>query len=174
MKKWRAPRFQDQLELEHGIYVFADRPDEFGPRAFMTLNLMWEDHEVSFLSDAATPWGMAPWALFNAQEGMRVKTLGSWAQMVAVHAKSMSLTAMAARESNSPIDCGGLMLVRCALRIESLARGKDVGVDVARHCLRQEIERDAMIREAKAKRYAIEHPDWRPPKPRAAQSEQTQ
>ena len=164
MKKWKAPKYSDQAKFEHGIYVLAEKPDEFGPRAFMTLNLVWEEAEVTFLTDAATNWGMAPWALANAQESMRIKPLGTWGQFVGSHGKSLSLISAACREKGEDSHAyGGLLLVRTCLRLEGMSKGKDVGVDVARHCLKQELERDAMIREAKAKKYALANPDWKPP-----------
>lgn len=165
MKKWRAPHYDDQLELDDGVYVLAERPDEFGPRAFMAINIFWEDREVSYLSDAATDWGLAPWALDNARESMRVRPLGTWSSIVGAHSQSLSKITHACREiaDEERFNYCALLLLRAALRLEALAKGAAPTADMARHCLRQEIDRDAAIQTAKKAQYMALHPDWTPP-----------
>jgi hypothetical protein len=167
VKKWRAPQYDDQLDLDDGVYVIAEKADPFGSRAFMVVNIFWEEREVSYLSDAATDWGLAPWALDNARESMRVRPLGTWSSIVGAHAQALSKISQACREiaGEERFNYCALLLLRAALRLDALSQGKSVGIDVARHCLRQEIERDAMIQQAKQRQYMAAHPDWTPPKP---------
>lgn len=166
MKKWRAPRFDDQLHFESGTYVWAERPDAFGPRAFMALNLVWDDRESTYLTDAATQWGMAPWALFEARATMEAKPLGTWEQVAGAHAKAFALLAQACREMGEGFDeAGGLLLLRSALRMERLASDRPLDPSLARHCLKAEAALDGKIRQAKQRAYATEHPDWEPPAP---------
>ena len=154
------PRSDDMLSLEHGIYVWAENPDEFGPRAFMTLNLFWNDQDLTFLTDAATHWGLAPWALFQPRKSMQIHSLGTWGQFVSSHPKSLSFMNMATREKENFHTYGGLLIVRACLKFEALSKSKNVGIDVARYCLNQELERDSIIRDAKAHRYTLENPGW--------------
>lgn len=165
MKKWRAPHYDDQLDVDDGVYVWADKADDFGPRAFMVVNIFWGEREISYLSDAATDWGLAPWALNNARESMRVRLLGPWSSIVASHPQSLSLASQACREiaDEERFNYCALLLLRCALRFEALTKNQPAGADVARSCLRQEIERDARIRQSKQAQYMDNHPDWTPP-----------
>lgn len=167
MKKWHAPDYDDQVLFDNGLYVFAERPDEFGPRAFMTLNLVWEDRETTFLTDAATPWGMAPWALSNARACMGLETIGSWDQVSQAYYKEFMLLASVCRagSEDSP-SYGGLMFLRTALRMRGLTLGVDnhASSETARHCLKLELERDSAIQISKARHYALDYPDWSPPK----------
>lgn len=165
MKKWRAPHYDDQLALDDGVYVLAENADQFGPRAFMVVNIFWGAREVSYLSDAATDWGLAPWALENARESMLVRALGPWRSIVGAHAHAVALAAQACKEiaDEERFNYCALLLLRSALRFEALAKNGPAGADAARRCLRQEIERDASIRQAKQTQYMSLHPDWRPP-----------
>ena len=163
MKKWRAPNHDDQLTLPDGHYVFARHHDEHGPRAFLVANLFWDDREMSFLCDSATRWGAVPWSMAPARESHGVEPLGNWLAATEGLAEQVSLLWQAwSDEDDLP---AGLLMLRAAMRLQSLARNqKSVGVDVARHCLREELERDAAIRDAKAKAYRANNPDWTPPK----------
>ena len=162
MKKWRPAHFDDALALSDGFYVFARHHDEYGPRIFVVANLSWDEKTMSFLSDAATPWGAVPWALAPARACHGVDVLGPWLDASHDLAEPIDLLWQAWSDTDTLL--GGLLLLRAAKRLQGLARGQDtVGVDVARHCLREEIERDTAIRQAKEKAYTSHHPDWLPP-----------
>lgn len=164
MKKWRAPRYDDMVSLPMGVYVLAERPDGHGTRAFSVVNIVWEEREISFLSDAATHWGAVPWALSEARELMKITPLGSWNQIVSEHSHTFGLIHQACKErEDERFEFGGLLLVRATLRFESLVRGTSAGLDVARHCVREELARDRVIFQAKMLAFLTEHPDWTPP-----------
>jgi hypothetical protein len=161
---WRPTRFDDQLTFENGLFVWADTPDEFGPRAFQAVNLAWCDQWTTFLTDAATQWGFAPWALTEARACMSVHELGSWDVVQLSHQAAMQAVLPAIRKvPDCDYRCTALFLVRCALRLEGLCKPGAFEPFVAERCVNTEFALDARIHQAKKAQHRATYPDWQPP-----------
>ena len=161
---WQPPSFYDQLTLVNGLFIWAQTPDEFGPRAFQVVNIAWRDQWTTFFTDAATQWGLAPWALTEARGCMGVHELGHWEVLQTRHQTAIQAVLPAIRKvPDCDYRCTTLFLMRCALRLESLCKPEAFEPFVAERCVSIEFERDARIHEAKRTRHEAAYPDWKPP-----------
>jgi hypothetical protein len=161
--EWCPSRFEDQLTLPNGVYVWAETPDEFGPRAFQALNVEWHGRWTTYLTDAATHWGMAPWALSEARTIMGIKELGAWECVQVVHRASFqAVLSEFLKVPDFYNRYTGLFLLRCALRLEMLSKNGDLKPFVAKRCVEIEFALDEHIQNDKRSMHKKQFPDWSP------------
>ena len=167
MKKWRLQNHSDRVSFEEGHFIEALAPDSHGPRIFLALNIFWDGEEITMLSDAATDWGLAPWALEPALESKKLRSIGGWKEMIEAYGQHAALALQAVK--TEPVERRAkmtmLLTARAAARLAKISNGQKPSADLARHCLRQEIDKDMGIQLEKKKAFMLAHPDWTPPKP---------
>lgn len=157
---WSPPVPDGLVVLEHGSYVHARHPDPWGPRAFLVLNIDASGRTISFLSDAASQWGRAPWALVEANASMGLEPMGSWPRVQELLGACLEETRQASLSPRlSARQVGALMLIRAALRLRDTSQGEDgQRAFMACRCLELEIELDESIKQSKEALYRAAHP----------------
>lgn len=163
-KRWRLEVPSDAVHFDHGHYIWVEQPgDALGARVLTSIELVWDDRPLCFLNDAATLWGIAPWALRQARAAHKPIDLGDWERARAKLAAPIALIEQAALDQDRV--ASGLLLLRSALRLDKIAHGAATP-QLARDCLAKEIERDAQASELSRQAFMAAHPGWTPPAPR--------
>lgn len=145
-------------QFESGDYVFAKQPDEFGARAFMVVEIQWEELSMTYLNDAASNWGLAPWSMLPVTPEMGIYPLGSWESILLDHHQSISLITQAAQDfefkDNPP---SALLTLRSALCLETENK---MTLDLALLYLKKERSLDEERQMSKKEAFLLENPAW--------------
>lgn len=168
MKKWTYRPPEDEVVIETGAYVEATTGPvpggRTGKRIFQAVELGWADTKHGFLSDAASQWGRAPWALFPAKKAMGLRKIGflqDAAKEFGVWFEYAQMASCKGTGDGLPAD-SGLMLVRTAAALaEKASRGLPCDARSAEVELAEERKRDSRSKTERESAFMAAFPDWK-------------
>lgn len=150
----------DALHLESGSYAKVQNADEFGERIFTVVDITWNDLIISYLNDAASDWGIAPWAMLPILPSMKILSLGSWEQLTTQHKASITLVSQAAHQLNENEAPSALLLIRASLRLENSSYQSPLTLEAAMHAFESEVKFDKQLKHKKQSAFLKDNPNW--------------